>query len=430
VKGHAQLLDEYNSDIRAPYHTTVTLNKYKFVDESADDPDWIVKQCYLLLIAAVTEADVGVENLWKKGASGGRHEFANFGQYIPINMFRAFQSGAALMFCDKQLWFEDKRDRPWEVFLPCLKSFNSKRRQLFSTVLLMLDESMSGWCPKTSKFGGLPNITYEPRKPVQLGTQLKNGIECLAGTMAYQDVVQPPEIQKRKEFFIQNEALNDDYVPELSSLPGNPPMQAHAAEVLRQVKGAGVLAGGWAGGDAWFGSVMSCVELMTRLKVHSTFIVKGNVTFYPMGALFSVLKARHGNHPAGHWVVMKTTINSVNLIAIAYAWSQKGVSYFISSCGSTVPSQIKYESKFEDEWGMTNFREIDRPQIVHFLFEYLPLVDEHNKQRQSLLSLEKRWLTKDPWFRLVCTILGMSVVDMHRCFRYNAINIKEKDNKK
>ena len=42
-----------------------------------------------------------------------------------------------------------------------------------------LDESMSGWRPKTSKCGGLPNITHEPRMPVPLGTMLRNAVECV-----------------------------------------------------------------------------------------------------------------------------------------------------------------------------------------------------------------------------------------------------------
>jgi hypothetical protein len=103
---------------------------------------------------------------------------------------------------------------------------------------------------------------------------------------------------------------------------------------------------------------------------------------------------------------MKTNIAGVDLIAIVYAWIQRGCSYFISTCVCTEPSPIKYESKFEDDWGNTNIREIDRPEIIHFLYEYLPLIDKHNKQRQSLLQLEQLWLTKDPWFRLVCSILG------------------------
>jgi len=52
-------------------------------------------------------------------------------------------------------------------------------------VLLMLDESMSAWRPKTSKYGGLPNYTFEPRKPVPLGTMFKNAVECITGIFMY-----------------------------------------------------------------------------------------------------------------------------------------------------------------------------------------------------------------------------------------------------
>ena len=189
ITGHAQLMDEYHSSPDSSYHITVKNEGIVFHDPDADDPDWIVKQCYLLLIAAVTEADVGVENLWKRGRSGGRHNYADFGKYLPKNTFRAFQNASPLMFCDRENWYLDDRDKDWGIFRPCLSSFNDKRKRIFSTVLLMLDESMSGWRPKTCKTGGLPNNTFEPRKPVQLGVQLKNAVECLAGLMAYQDVV-------------------------------------------------------------------------------------------------------------------------------------------------------------------------------------------------------------------------------------------------
>jgi hypothetical protein len=202
-------------------------------------------------------------------------------------------------------------------------------------------------------------------------------------------------------------------------------MPAHTAEVLRQVEGAGVIEGGWVGGDAWFGSVMTCVEVKKRFGVYSTFIVKGNDKFFPVGVLHSVLTARHGTRPAGHWVTMTATISDVQVIALAYAWSQKGVSYFVSTCGSTEPSDVKYQSKFEDEWGNTNVREINRPNLAHFFYQYSPLIDEHNKQRQSLLSLEKRWLTKDPWFRLLTTLVGMATVDMHRLYRHYMINVQQ-----
>jgi hypothetical protein len=67
---------------------------------------------------------------------------------------------------------------------------NSQQSKLLKTRLLMLDESMSGWRPKTSKLGGLPNYTYEPQKPVPLGRMFGNGVECISGILVFQDVVQ------------------------------------------------------------------------------------------------------------------------------------------------------------------------------------------------------------------------------------------------
>ena len=101
----------------------------------------------------------------------------------------------------------------------------------------------------------------------------------------------------------------------------------HTAEVLRQAENANVVEGRWVGGDAWFGSIESCVELMRVLKLHSTFIIKQNLNYYPMRVLHSILCAQHGSRPAGHWVVMQAVIGGVDLYVMAYAWSLKGVAY-------------------------------------------------------------------------------------------------------
>lgn len=72
-------------------------------------------------------------------------------------------------------------------------------------------------------------------------------------------------------------------------------------------------------------------------------------------------------------------------------------------------------------------RSIPRPEIIHFYYQYAPLIDEHNKARQAVLALEKRWLTKDAWFRLLTTLVGMCVVDMFRIYRYDQIKIQGED---
>ena len=84
------------------FHTTVVNEKIVFHDPKDKDPDWLVNQCYLLLLAAVWEGDVGIDNLWKKGKSRGRHNFADFGQYIPVNYFCAWQSAAPYIFSEEK----------------------------------------------------------------------------------------------------------------------------------------------------------------------------------------------------------------------------------------------------------------------------------------------------------------------------------------
>jgi hypothetical protein len=280
-----------------------------------------------VIIAGATEIFSGVSNFWKLGPSRGRQTYPDFGQYVSENQFKAFCSAAPFCWSDKKHWYEDTRDIPWDVFLPCLAEFNSKRQQLLKTTMLLLDESMSGWRPKTTKLGGIPNITYEPRKPKPLGTMFRSGVECISGVLVAQDVFQLPEHQSAKSFNVER-----------SHMPDNSDITAHTAEVLRLVESARV----------------------------------------PKGGL------------AGHWVVFKTMISGVDLFAMVYAWSQKGVSYILSTYSSTEPSPKMYKSLFEDDFGKVSCKEISRPGIAHLLFDYLPLVDEQNKQRQNKLALETK----------------------------------------
>ena len=103
---------------------------------------------------------------------------------------------------------------------------------------------------------------------------------------------------------------------------------------------------------------------------------------------------------------------------MAYAWSQKGISYILSTCGSTEPSPNMYKSYFEGDFGNVSYKELNRPSIAHLLFDYLPLIDEHNKQRQNRLALETKWPTRCCWFRLLTTLIGMCVVDLHRLYKH------------
>ncbi|KAL7549478.1 hypothetical protein ACHAWF_012745 [Thalassiosira exigua] len=405
LKGKAKVLDEYLADSRCSMRRSVQNDNIKFHRPDRDDPDELLKICVTLMIAACLEVDSGVENLWKRGQSDGYKDYANYGQHIPVNYFRAFICGFPALWADKKYWHLPARDVPWEYISTFVDEYNEKRTTLLRVIYLMLDETMSGWRPKTSKTGGFPHITHEPRKPVSLGTMLRNGVECITGIFVHHDIVRASAEQWEKKY---------SNPPTRSHLPKRENIQYHVAEVLRQAEESGIEAGGWVGGDAWFGSINSCVELYKRLGVFSTFIVKQNLNYFPMQVLHAVLRARYPRQTAGHWVVMKTTISGVDLFIMAYAWSNRGVAYMVSSCGKTVRHSQNYTSRFEDDFGNVQVKELPRPTIAHFLYEFLPLIDEHNKARQNVLALEKSWLTKDCWFRLVTTFVGMAVVDLQR----------------
>ena len=82
------------------------------------------------MIAAALEIDNRVENLWKCGPLGGRHDYLDFEKYMPINHFKVFQAAAPYCWCEKKHWYVEKHDRLWDIFRPCLQQMNSWQANL------------------------------------------------------------------------------------------------------------------------------------------------------------------------------------------------------------------------------------------------------------------------------------------------------------
>ena len=141
------------------------------------------------MIAAISEVECEVDNLWLRGKTKGRRQYSSFGKYMSINYFKIFVCAAPYYFCKKIYQYIDKRDRPWEIFMPCVNKFSQRQEEFIKVVLLIIDKSMSGWRPNTSKLGCLPKYTFEPKKPVPMGTMFRNAVECKSGCLVFQDVV-------------------------------------------------------------------------------------------------------------------------------------------------------------------------------------------------------------------------------------------------
>ena len=115
---------------------------------------------------------------------------------------------------------------------------------------------------------------------------------------------------------------------------------------------------------------------------------------------------------------MKTNLAGVDLFVMIYAWSHKRTTMIVSTSGKTIRHKIDYHSKFVDAFDNTTYKELPRPASLHQAFSFLPLIDEANKERQSTLALEKKWLTKNCWTRVITSLVGECVVDMMRWDRH------------
>jgi hypothetical protein len=63
VTCHTKVFDDYLPDPRVEYHATAKNEKICFHDPVASDPDWKVKQSYILHVVASSEMEDLAENL-------------------------------------------------------------------------------------------------------------------------------------------------------------------------------------------------------------------------------------------------------------------------------------------------------------------------------------------------------------------------------
>jgi hypothetical protein len=96
--------------------------------------------------------------------------------HMPMRCFEDIKTFLPYAFAD----FEKQNpalpnDDPRYMLSKLIDEFHKNRaKTVAASVIKLLDESMSAWCPRKSKTGGLPNISFILRKPEPLGTEFKS----------------------------------------------------------------------------------------------------------------------------------------------------------------------------------------------------------------------------------------------------------------
>ena len=217
----------------------------------------------------------------------------------------------------------------------------------------------------------------------------------------------------------------------MKNLPHNATMGATAGCTLRLLEGSNngsCIDGHGIKGDAWFGSVRTAMEIGAR-GGEAVLQVKGNKGLYPKDFIEETLKEA----PGGVSVVLTGIApNGVQLVAVGYRYSVKTTLFFVftGNAGSTKPGD-PYMMKYTDSYGNLCSREVERPAAISDFFAESNTIDRHNQSRQYDLAIEKAWVTKDCYFRLSCTMMGMHVTDSWKLADYHKIiNYSTKSNKR
>ena len=136
----------------------------------------------------------------------------------------------------------------------------------------------------------------------------------------------------------------------------------------------------------------------------------------PQGDFFSYIRKLMKDWPGGSYLVLKSTprFSGENpLLVIGYKYNSRKVLGFIATegAGSNEPGD-PYLSRFPDIYSNLSVRPVFHPRLIGRYFNACNAIDNHNRMRQSNISLEKYWVTQSGYFRLATTVaLGMGIKD-------------------
>ena len=172
-----QYIDESNAD-----HQKRTINKFE---------KWDFLVAHALLIGASCFCQSG--SILFGGAQKDESTDAwdtilqkpRFDKHMKLYRFKEFRMFFPKIFEQPQIKDHD----PWWAFIAAVNDFNEIREKcITSSWIKGLDESMSAWRPRTSKNGGLPNISFIKRKPEPLGTEFKTVCCPVSGVMTRMEI--------------------------------------------------------------------------------------------------------------------------------------------------------------------------------------------------------------------------------------------------
>ena len=296
-------------------------------------------------------------------------------------------------------WSQPNSNDRWSSVRDFFNGFNDRRCSMTEpSEHLTIDESMSmnrtNRTIKNSVPSGLPHQTKIARKPEGVGSEIR----CLVDGQS--QIMLRLEIQESKE-----EMATKPFFRDIG--------KASTAGVLRLTE-PWFNSGRTVYGDSAFGSVLTASKLREH-GLHFFGLVKTAHREFPLNYFKSLgIPARSGE--SRYLTAMK---NDFPLIAAA--WFDKKTKFFIATAGTNGAAPPHNRTRYRllpDGNSEKIVKSTPMSSIPYEYFSFSQKVDVHNHRRQGILAMERVIHTQNWAFRLICTVLGMIMVDAYMIYKY------------
>ena len=327
---------------------------------------------------------LGGHKCWTTDKSTPSLTHPKFEQFMSLNRFKEIKRFVSWTMAERPA---DEADDAWWRVRGAVNGFNSKRRSVLKVMRhIIADELMVPW-ESHLPTGGLPNLTFEPRKPEPLGTMFK----CLLDNDT--KVMSTLEICEGKE---RNLELAQDIHPYVTT--------SCTVRMLRETVPEDGLAKRIVCGDSWFASVPTAVSVMKGLGIPGGEIPAGNTAALKGSHFIGCVKTYHAQFPlkyiqgklrgrrAGTRIVLEAVVDGVPLLALGWKYKRGSTLCYIATkgAGSTADDcNNPYKMRIKDLEGNPIDRQVLRPEIIGTYYRMSAGIDVHNQQRQGDLALEK-----------------------------------------
>ena len=292
----------------------------------------------------------------------------------------------------------------WMLVDGFIWNFNNHRAtNLIPSDRICVDESFSRWYGQGGNWinHGLPMFVSMERKPED-GCEIQN---CCCGRTG---IMIQLKLVKTK---LEQDSLDNDEEDEIEN---NNNTLNHGTQVLLKLVKPWFHTNRVVCADSYFASVQTAREL---LRVNTKFIgvVKTATREFPMAHLSSRELGERGDRYG------LLSLDSDNVPAmLAFVWMDRDRRYFISSCSSLQEGQPMVRERWRqlvsDLTTPPEKVELTIPQTAcsDIYFAACGKIDQHNRDRQATLCLERKFKTHDWSMRVNMSIIAMCIVDTWR----------------